>query len=1020
MATLMRLFDRYADTRAAAGDSGDTGDAVISSAADWDAWARDLDGYGLATPRRAFTTLLARVWAEAAADAGAAIAASGAGAAADASGHRRRQPPQHQHGAEPRVAYSTFVRAAAETLAYAPGAPSDADAAAAVQDVTQDMTALRRFSEYILTRYGAGSPSGVALLGGLERVAAAYRAALLKLLRLATAEAAAIDAAQTRRLLRAGLASDAAVHGSDPSPFAFQRTKAHALAVRAATVHVRARNIVRRHRLYSPAPRSGDAVPPPRLTSIASYYATRSDTAAEDAANAAVPFELEVVRLPVCAALDVVAAASASHAAYDAGAAALLPGLTGGSSESGTAPGLVSGGIAVPAPSLSAAQPRLHATTIRGMYSEYAALNELLLSPYFPDVCGVHEADDGAAAAIVGPSQLFVYEHVPGMIPLAQLVERCGRLPEASPLFRHIASELIRALADIEMQCTHALVGPHAGLSLDTLYISEQGTRVTLRGLPWSEPMIADADDSSDAVQQRSRALLRGFGAVLRALLVPPRRGAARHGAEAETAPATARSEMRTLDNGASGARSFSQARAELGIAVCEDELFDVLLPLPGGDAASDAAIWSEPVMKMKLGAARGGGGSEEIVSCVNPQSRAPAGAVTGRTLDGASVATTPLLVQVARTDEVHLADGRVVDAAARPSADGNRYTRITFRATRPGTAILWAVLHNPSARQPATLLAPVRVYSTAPSPTLNAILDAVDPQAEASAPMATLRLLSAFSDVTGASSALRTSRLEISKHAAGGEAGADARDDDDLDVVDGEEGGHDGASSSSSADTGFQVTRTRGKQRAPGFGASVYRVARQLAAIFRIGSYAGGGAAAAADVPEADSASLHAIHGDNLDADTSAGDADNLAAVLELLQPDAALVAEASANLTDEADREGDNGDGGRPAVLRWVSTLAKHPYFAPLPLDAAAAQSQPHPHPQSSTCEFDDTGIDTELTQQGVIDAFISFAAPLLGSAGVAAPAAGADAAVMRRDAGAAGSAGSVGAALLPASPE
>jgi hypothetical protein len=86
------------------------------------------------------------------------------------------------------------------------------------------------------------------------------------------------------------------------------------------------------------------------------------------------------------------------------------------------------------------------------------------------------------ASTYTGLPTLFVYELVPEQLPLAQLVATCGPLAEARPLFRHLAAELARALADVEAQCTFSLAAP---LTAESVYVSDAGSRVTLRGVPW-------------------------------------------------------------------------------------------------------------------------------------------------------------------------------------------------------------------------------------------------------------------------------------------------------------------------------------------------------------------------------------------------------------------------------------------------------------------------------------------------------------------------------------------------------
>ena len=229
-----------------------------------------------------------------------------------------------------------------------------------------------------------------------------------------------------------------------PNPYDFQRAHAHPAAVRLAACAVKSQALRLQQRLYAPPQAlGGDARAPPPPASLAEaapavLYATRSGTSYEDCAQAAVPFELEVVRLPLLPSLDAIASSSISSAAYSALCAAVR-GLAGdgagegeGEGEGGAGEGegeagglgfqcaaaaLTSGALTLPAPSVNAALlPRATLVSAGRLHADYIAARELVLSPYFADPCGILEgsAEDSGrdCASVLGLPTLFCYECV--------------------------------------------------------------------------------------------------------------------------------------------------------------------------------------------------------------------------------------------------------------------------------------------------------------------------------------------------------------------------------------------------------------------------------------------------------------------------------------------------------------------------------------------------------------------------------------------------------------------------------
>jgi hypothetical protein len=211
-----------------------------------------------------------------------------------------------------------------------------------------------------------------------------------------------------------------------PSPFDFQRVHARAIAVRLASTHVVAHALRLAQRLYHKPGAEGGAkggsVDAARLRAAAVevLYATRGGVTFEAAAAAGVPFEMEVVRVPPLCAQDAIAAASLSLAAHEALGGVLEgdgDGDAGGGGGGAAAEALAAGGVTVPSPSALHSAPQARLSSLRALYADYTAAGELILSPYFADPCGVHEAEaeSGAAAAsaaILGAPTLFCYECV--------------------------------------------------------------------------------------------------------------------------------------------------------------------------------------------------------------------------------------------------------------------------------------------------------------------------------------------------------------------------------------------------------------------------------------------------------------------------------------------------------------------------------------------------------------------------------------------------------------------------------
>jgi hypothetical protein len=497
----------------------------------------------------------------------------------------------------------------------------------------------------IVAHLSANFPTGSAVSAGFRErvldVQAEYSGTLLHMLRLLASEAGQIEEQHRSALVwrhlpprRAQASTVAGAFGAPllpsasalsvsgvPVPHEFQRAHAGAIGGRLSAVHSRARMVSRSHRVFPRAPQrsvvtdtrvqlvagtvarsaSVHADPeadPFRGSGVEVFAGSRMDVSERECAAAGVSWALEVVRVPLFAALDAPAAAGHTLNAADAAAAALrvraqdrrLPEQTEGAGEDGavsggatvvgdvrsgaeagagdasvgdldvtgavrpsrgaTARGAVQlrgpvavgdgivDGVAVPAPSGAPSQPRAHASSLRRLHCEYGALSELILSPFFPDACGLHEAMDAppAVTSIAGPATVFLYEAVPGAVPLSQLLAAGGGMVEAQPLFRHLASQVLQALCDVEAMCCYDV--EEGGIGVENVYVSEAGARVTLRGVAWGEPLPsplvpspllpgygfsglgAGAEGAWERLAARSARLRRCFARILRQMLV--------------------------------------------------------------------------------------------------------------------------------------------------------------------------------------------------------------------------------------------------------------------------------------------------------------------------------------------------------------------------------------------------------------------------------------------------------------------------------------------------------------------
>ncbi len=295
--------------------------------------------------------------------------------------------------------------------------------------------------------------------------------------------------------------------------------------------------------------------------------------------------------------------------------------------------------------------------------------------------------------------------YIPGLVPVSQLLQRCGPLREGQPLFRYVASELLRALCDVECQCTLSLPASHRAVTLRHVYLSDSGSRLTLRGLPWGAPIAESALTAPGALRARSRTLLRCYGAMLRALLGLGGGGGGGGGetstprAAAAAAAAAARALPRAVRAAAAAAGTTTLAVGEVTTLLLEP-------PPPG-------CVWLPPLLH-----GRGGAPPPALTAC----------ACAGEEVDGAA----PLFTVTAGAE----GEGTLLLFALREGAEA---------PLRGSDGLLSHAPHGEALGR-APLALPLRACSAAPSPTLSTVLRCVGAAADtASSAVATVRLLAAL-----------------------------------------------------------------------------------------------------------------------------------------------------------------------------------------------------------------------------------------------------------------------------------
>jgi hypothetical protein len=590
------------------------------------------------------------------------------------------------------------------------------------------------------------------------------------------------------------------------------------------------------------------------------------------------------------------------------------------------------------------------------LYSDYTAHTELILSPYFADTCGLHEAEDGALNLVCGPASLFCYEYVPGMVPLSQIIKVCGRLPEGRKLFRFIAAELVRALADIEAQCTFN-VAP-GSITSENIYLSEKGSRLLLRGVAWGDPIPPSQDDTETMLQQRSKVLLKTFGEILLDVLVDAEDKGEDANSESTTSMEEAdgsekSEEKQLLSQEQEEAYFFHRDSAELGIHVSTGARIEIALPheaselfqAPAASSSSDAvepsklekAVWLAPILKL----------SSSGDSCgVSISSRSIETVHSVKGGNSTSCKRTRVILkatkETAQTLTFYLVPASSESAQRRSQSTGQKSRGGggggKINDVKPGDVNESGFLIGPPATSDilATATVPICVYPRRMTPTLSVIIDACNPRPEESAAVASLRLLAVLvARSTGMVDGKKVNHLKRLTDAESGGAG-----------------GSSAASSSHKSD--------RFEARDPIHDDETFlAVIRQVAAILRLNK------AASEDPSQGleSHAATTAMEATSALASATAASGNSTSRLGEAKKGAAAASASASAEVSDvdafaallaamemAPNMGGERGGGGEGRggsaadadaelaryerndrkTVRWVSHLARHPYFS------------------------------------------------------------------------------------------
>lgn len=311
------------------------------------------------------------------------------------------------------------------------------------------------------------------------------------------------------------------------------------------------------------------------------------------------------------------------------------------------------------------------------MWRTYDAHRQLSLGRCVPHVFGV---DDSTADTT---RFYFEYSQSRAMSTLlARAARRSGAvLGESSAVFRHWTTQILEAMIELHTMSGYECVTRARPLTLDNIFISNEGTVVRLGQLAWGRRIDGAAVPILRATAERNAALLQSFADIVDDLLLTAAGavGATTGGGDGN------RGEDGIGERNGAGARAalkvFHEADAAAGVYVSPGDVFEVVLACP----ARRSTLWHYP----------------DVV-------------VTSRDAE----ATPP-----DRGQPVRLLGGEA--GRALPRDIDETTCRVRFVAQRAGRCELQFPCFSPQGKggSGAALIVPVVVHAARVSPTLTAIL---------------------------------------------------------------------------------------------------------------------------------------------------------------------------------------------------------------------------------------------------------------------------------------------------------
>lgn len=128
---------------------------------------------------------------------------------------------------------------------------------------------------------------------------------------------------------------------------------------------------------------------------------------------------------------------------------------------------------------------------------EYMALQELVLSPYFPDVCGSFDKIDSKLIVVAAQSTESMEDYIHGLTS-------DGRFSEASPAIQGIFRECLKALASIECMSTFDITRPLTASNFRVVEPTSDELNILVSSVDWG----AEISSSDMSMWKRRHCLL--------------------------------------------------------------------------------------------------------------------------------------------------------------------------------------------------------------------------------------------------------------------------------------------------------------------------------------------------------------------------------------------------------------------------------------------------------------------------------------------------------------------------------